>query len=241
MSKEAMKQFGLALEAYHKGKKNVKIIYHRDDGERTEDFIKGYFRDYSDFSERERIAMEMCEGKILDIGAGVGPHALELQNKGYNVLAIDICEKACETMKKRGIKRVECKSPYEIEERNFDRIILLGCSIAFVENLDGLKKFLEYAKSIIKPEGLILMDSRDIRLTDNPKHIKYQKNNIESGRYRGEIRIQIEFNGIKGEKFQILHIDPDTLSDITESVNWSVKILLRENNGLYLAKLEKSS
>ncbi|TFF87358.1 MAG: methyltransferase domain-containing protein [Promethearchaeota archaeon] len=237
-SKEAMRPFGLALESYFNGNKDAKIIFHRDDGQQTEDFIKGYFRTYSDFSEHEKIAINESKGKILDIGAGVGPHSLELQKRGFEVLAIDISEKACEIMKDRGLKRVICADPYEIEGENFDTILIMGCSIAFVENLDGLQRFLKYSKTLLNQNGIILMDSRDVRRTDNPEHIKYQDNNIKAGRYRGEIRVKIEYNDILGEMFTILHIDPDKLNLIANNSNWKCKILHKyEDNGLYLAKL----
>jgi len=237
MFKEAMKPFGSALEAYYKGDQDVKIIYHRDDGLITEDFIKGYFRDYSNFPEREKIALEECRGKILDIGAGAGPHSLELQERGYDVLAIDISDKACEVMKKRGVKKVKCKTPYEIDDTNFDTILLMGCSIAFVGDLAGLKTFLNHAKSLLNQDGFILMDSRDVRVTDNPKHIEYQNNNIKAGKYRGEINIYIEFKGVKGKMFRILHVDADTLIGIAEENGWDCKVLYKGEDGLYLAKL----
>lgn len=233
-----MKTFGLALENYFKGDKDTKITYYRDDGLETEDSIKDYFRTYSDFSEMEKIAINMCKGRILDIGAGTGPHALELQERGFDVLAIDISEKACEIMKKRGVKGTRCNTPYELNERNFDTIILLGCSIAFVEHLEGLKKFLKYAKTLLNKDGTIIMDSRDIRVTDNPRHIEYQERNIKSGKYRGEIRLQIGFKEKKGEMFQILHIDPDNLKDVAKSVDWECEILSKNEDGLYLAKLK---
>jgi SAM-dependent methyltransferase len=241
MSKEAMKPFGLALEKYFKGDKDIKIIYHRDDGQETEDLIEGYFRTYPNFSELEKIAIDRCKGKILDIGSGTGPHTLELQKRGFDVLAIDISKKACEIMKKRGVKRTECKTPYEINEKNFDTIIILGCSIGFVADLKGLKRFLKYAKTLLSKEGFILMDSRDIRITDNSKHIEYQQNNTRKGKYRGEIRLQIEFNGVKGELFQILHIDPDTLKDLAKDLGWKCEILSENESGLYLAKLKELS
>jgi len=237
-SKEAIRPFGLALESYFNGNKDAKIAFHRDDGQHTEDFIKGYFRNYSDFSEHEKIALQNCRGKILDIGAGVGPHSLALKDRGFEVLAIDISEKACEIMKGRGLKRVKCADLYEIQGEKFDTILIMGCSIAFVENLNGLEKFLTYSKTILNQNGIILMDSRDVRRTDNPEHIKYQDNNIKAGRYRGEIRVKIEYNGILGEMFTILHIDPDKLNLIANNLNWKCDILHKyEENGLYLAKL----
>ena len=169
-----MKPFGLALEAYYKGGKGVKVIYHRDDDQNAEDFIEGYFREYINFPEREKIAIEKCWGNILDIGAGAGRHSLELQRRGFDVLAIDISNKACEVMKQRGVKNVECKTPYEIQGSKFDTLLLMGCSIAFVGDFDGLRTFLIYSKKLLNPEGFILMDSRDVRVTDNPKHIEYK-------------------------------------------------------------------
>ncbi len=238
MSKKAMEPFGSALEDYHNGNHKIKIIYHRDDGQKTEDFLKGYFCEYSDFPKREKIAIKKCRGKVLDIGAGAGRHSLELQRRGLNVLAIDISQKACEVMKKRGIKHVKCKTPYQLEGGNFDTILILGCSIGFVEDIEGLKIFLKFVKeNLLNPGGKVLMDSMDVRETDNPKHIKYQEKNIESGRFRGEIRIQIEYKGIKGEMFQILHVDPDTLQEVAESIGWNCEILSNDDGSLYLAEL----
>jgi hypothetical protein len=79
VTQKAMEPFGLALESFYNGNEEAKVIYRRDDGQYTEDSIKGYFRTYSDFTEREKIAISQCQGQILDIGAGVGPHSLELQ------------------------------------------------------------------------------------------------------------------------------------------------------------------
>lgn len=239
MSKEAMIPFGYALEAYYKGKEDAKVVYHRDDGQSTEDYIKGYFRSYSSFPEREKVAIKSCKGKILDIGAGAGRHSLELQKRGYNVLAIDICDKACEIMKFRGVKNVKCSPYFELKVDKFDTLLLMGCSIAFVENLNGIKKFLEYAKTLLNPNGIILMDSRDVKVTDNPKHIEYQKKNVKLGKYPGEITISIEYNGKLGKEFQILHIDPDTLKETAEKAGWNCKILYVSEDGLYLAKLSK--
>ncbi|MBD3195711.1 MAG: methyltransferase domain-containing protein [Candidatus Lokiarchaeota archaeon] len=239
MIDSAMEPFGRALEAYYKGDKNVKIVFHRDDGNQSEDLIRGYFTRFSEFPEREKLAILKCSGKVLDIGAGTGRHSLELQKRNHEVLAIDICKKACEIIRQRGVKNVECNSVYEIMETNFDTLLLLGCSIAFVENLKGLEHFLVYAKSLLNSNGIILLDSRDVRKTDDPHHIKYQEDNINNGRYRGEIRLQIGFNGKKGDLFQILHIDPDTLEHTAQKTRWKCEILQKENS-LYLAKLTLS-
>jgi len=49
-------------------------------------------------------AFENCRGHILVVGAGTGVHAFELEKRGYEVTAIDICPQAVQIMKERGIK-----------------------------------------------------------------------------------------------------------------------------------------
>jgi 2-polyprenyl-3-methyl-5-hydroxy-6-metoxy-1,4-benzoquinol methylase len=51
-------------------------------------------------------ALNACFGKVLDVGAGVGSHALQLQEFGIDVTAIDISAHAVTIMKQRGIKKV---------------------------------------------------------------------------------------------------------------------------------------
>jgi len=239
MYRKAMEPFGLALKEFFEGNKYAKIIFHRDDGLKEEASLLFYFRSENNFTSIEKQALAICKGRVLDIGAGVGPHSLSLQKYGLEVLAIDISPYACEIMRKRGVKNVKCSTVYELKEERFDTILLMGRSIGFVENLSGLTKFLIYCKDLLSPWGLLLFDSIDVRLTKKPIHLAYQEENIKQGRYFGEIRLQIEYKDILGEKFQILHIDPQTLKDSANNLDWSFEILHKEKGGSYLAKIFK--
>ena len=198
-----------------------------------------YFRTEKEFSPIEKRALALCQGKVLDIGAGVGPDSLELQRLGLEVLAIDISSHACEIMRKRGVLNVKCTTVYGIDEKNFDTIHLMGRSIGFVEDLQGLKRFLKFCKDLLNPGGIILLDSIDIRETTDSVHLAYQEENLKSGRYIGEIRLQMEYNGFLGEKFQILHVDHETLENCAQDLGWACKILYKEKNGAYLAQIFK--
>ncbi|MFX1344500.1 MAG: class I SAM-dependent methyltransferase [Promethearchaeota archaeon] len=237
MSQKSMEPFGLALKDYFEGNKQAKVIFHRDDGLREELYIFPYFRTEKDFSVIEKQAIALCRGKVLDIGAGAGPHSLELQNIGLDVYAIDISSNACEVMKKRGVLNVKCSTVYDLKEKTFDIILIMGRSIGFVENLSGLRKFLNFSKDLLNPDGFILLDSYDVRITTNQIHLAYQNENTKSGRYFGEIRLQIEYKDQLGEKFQILFVDPHTLTNIAKELGWSCDILCKEKSGDYLAKI----
>ena len=237
MSQKSMEPYGIALKDFYKGDKNAKIVFHRDDGLKEEGPLIFYFRGKNDFTLIEIQAYKLCQGRILDIGAGVGPHSLALQKEGFDVLAIDISPQACEIMKKRGVLNVMCSTVYDLKDVTFDTILLMGRSIGFVENLPGLKMFLNYCKDLLNPGGIILLDSIDVQQTTNPIHLAYQKGNLKLGCYIGEIRLQIEYKGQLGEKFQILHVDPLTLTNSANEVGLSCDILLKEKNGAYLAKI----
>ena len=232
-----MEPYGLALKEYFEGNRNAKAIFHRDDGQTENHFVANYFRDKSQFSSLDKQAISLSRGNVLDIGAGVGPHALELQALGLNVLAIDISSIACEIMKKRGVKNVKCTSVYDLKEGGFDTILLMGRAIGFVEDLSGLKKFLEFSSTLLNSNGCIILDSLDVRITTNPEHLKYQEKNLQMGCYFGEIRLQIEYKGLKGEEFRILFVDPQTLKKISLDTGHSCKIVASYENGDYLAEI----
>ncbi|MFX1477448.1 MAG: class I SAM-dependent methyltransferase [Promethearchaeota archaeon] len=239
MTLKSMEPFGLALKEYYKGNLQVKVIFHRDDGHQDDYYVSQCFRSSSDFSLIEKYAISLCQGKVLDIGAGVGPHSLELQKRGLEVWAIDISSHACDIMKKRGVKNVRCTNVYDLDEGNFDTILLMGRAIGFVGDLTGLKLFLTHSKWLLNPEGIILLDSVDVRITEIPEHLAYHERNRKLGRYLGEIDLQMEYNGIFGEKFKLLHIDPQTLIKSAQEVSMSCEILSKEENGNFLAKMSK--
>ncbi len=234
---KSMEPFGLALEEFYEGNKQAKIIFHRDDGLNYDYYVSQCFRSEKEFSSIEKQAIDLCYGRILDIGAGVGPHSLELQKMGLEVYALDISSHACAIMKNRGVKNVKCADVYELDERNFDTILLMGRAIGFTEDLSGLKKFLEFCKILLKPTGQILLDSLDVRSTTDPDHLAYQERSGQLGRYIGVVGLQIEYKGMFGEKFNLLHVDSQTLKECAKETGWSFELIIQEEMGSYLGKI----
>jgi 2-polyprenyl-3-methyl-5-hydroxy-6-metoxy-1,4-benzoquinol methylase len=237
MKEKGMEPLGEALEDFYNGKKNAEITLIRDDGFEWNVPIEYFFRSLKDFSNLEKEAIQLCKGKVLDMGAGVGPHSLELQRLGLEVYAIDISSHACEIMKKRGVKNVQCTDFYNLTMDSFDTILLLGRSIGFVGNLKGIKKFLSYCKTRLNPKGIIILDSIDILSTQEQVFLNYIERNRKLGRYIGEGCLQMKYKKILGDKFQNIQIDPNTLKEVTQELRFSCEILCREEDGMYLAKI----
>jgi 2-polyprenyl-3-methyl-5-hydroxy-6-metoxy-1,4-benzoquinol methylase len=184
-----MEPFGLALKGYWNGNKNAKVIFHRDDGLTDDYFVNHCFRQPEDFSELENKALELCIGKVLDLGAGVGPLSLQLQKMGLDVHAIDISKEACEIMKNRGVKKVLCSDVYNLQKGTFDTILIIGRAIGFVEDLTGRAKFLKHCENLLSSKGIIILDSLDVGVSSKPDHLAYQERNRKLGRFFGVVEL----------------------------------------------------
>ena len=239
MNPEAMKPFGLALVDYYKGNLSATVITYRDDGLRIEMPISSFYRESTDI-DIDRIALENCQGRVLDIGAGTGIHSLHLQNQGLSVCAIDISPEACEIMRKRGLNEVYCTDISDFKAESFDTLLMLGHGIGVVEDMTGLDPFLTDVHHLVKPDGQIVLSSLDVRCTDFPVQLAYHEANRRAGRYFGEIRMHFEYEGLKGPVHGWLHVDSETLVNHASKAGWSCDILLQEEDGNYLAKLTKA-
>ncbi len=117
---EYMELEGQALNDYLNGEIHNIIHIHRDDGQ-IRDLPVSHFFDSRLFIGMITEAFNSCRGKVLDVGAGAGPHSLDLQGKGLDVLAIDIDSLACEVMKKRGVKNVCCVDYFDLDGKGFEK------------------------------------------------------------------------------------------------------------------------
>ena len=237
MDTEAMEPYGQSLLDFFNGNIPAKVVVNRDDGFTGDLLASVFFRKPSEFSPLEQMAMKLCSGWVLDVGAGAGCHSLELQDRGRRVLAIDVSPHAIEIMSKRGVKETQHVDVFEIHKGTFDTLLMMMHGIGMVEDLSGLDRFLCHAHKLLKPDGQIVFDSLDVRCTDDPRHLAYHEANRRAGRYFGEIRMRFEYKGQIGPFFGWLHVDPETLIDHAERIGWSCQVVCREDGGDYLAQL----
>ncbi len=236
MDTEAMAPFGQALVDFYNGNELATLQIHRDDG-LTDDLPASiFFREPAGFSPLEQTAMALCRGHVLDIGAGTGCHSLALQKRGLKVLAIDVSPQAVEIMSNLGVKECQQADIFEFHKDRFDTLLMMMHGIGMVQDLSGLDRFLGHAHTILKPDGRIILDSLDVRGTDDPRHLAYQEAIRQAGRYIGEIRMSFEYKGQTGPLFGWLHVDPETLMSHAERMGWSCQVVGQDGED-YLAQL----
>ncbi len=239
MDPSAMSPYGLALRAYHRGQSQAHLIIRRDDGLEIPLPVSHFFRPPTEFSPIELAALERCQGHVLDVGAGSGLHSLALQTEKVTVTALDISPEAAEVMAQRGVLDVRCGDILEFSDGPFDTLLMLGHGIGIVEDLPGLDRFLSHARKLVKDNGQLLLHSLDVRHTDDPQHLAYHEFVRETGRYIGEIRLQMEYESEPGSYCGWLHVDPQTLRERAEPVGWGCETVLTQEGGDYLARLTR--
>lgn len=240
MTADAMKPYGLALKAYAEGQTAAELIIRRDDGVEAKLPAKHYFRVTDEFTPIENAALSHCRGHILDIGAGAGIHSLALQSTGLDVTALDISPEAVSVMVKRGVNKAQLGDIYTYSGGPFDTLLLLGHGIGMTGDLKGLDKFLTHARHLLNRRGQILLDSMDVAQNHDPENVAYHETNRRAGRYIGEVRMQIEFEGIQAPFESWLHVDSRTLESHARQAGWKCDILIEQENGEYLARFEKA-
>ena len=92
------------MAAFHDRGEDVGVTVRNDFGQTEEIRASFFFRTEDAFEEWESIALRRCGPRVLDIGAGVGAHALVLQARGHEVTALDVIPEAVQIMRERGVE-----------------------------------------------------------------------------------------------------------------------------------------
>lgn len=237
MNPAAMTPYGRALRAFLDGESDAEVLVVRDDGMQEALPIFPFFRKEDELSELERVALSLCRGRVLDIGAGAGALSLILQSRGLDVTAIDISPEAVKVAEQRGVGAISCADIFQFQGGPFDTLLMLCHGIGMVETIGGLDRFLHCARGLLAEDGQLVLDSLDIQITNDPVNLAYQRANRDAGRYLGEIRMQFEFRGRRGPVCGWLHVDPDTLRQHALDADWCYDTVYQDDQGNFLARV----
>ncbi len=226
--------FGKALLDYQSGQYSEDLITSTNISDEDTLPLPYLFRDYSEMPKLEQKAMQLAKGIILDVGCGAGNHTLWLQDKGLKVKAIDSSKGAVEVSKKRGVLDVELKPLLE-ETDTFDTILLLMNGTGIFQELSQVSKYLKHLKSLLKPNGQILIDSSDISYMyeDEDGGTWLDLNN----HYPGELDYFLSYKGEKEAPMKWLYLDFETLKTACLTVGLKCETVMDGKHFDYLAKL----
>ena len=125
---------------------------------------------------------------------------------------------------------------YELlENEKFDTLLLLMNGTGIFGTLRETPKFLQKLKSLLNPNGQILIDSSDIIYMFDDDEDGGKR--IPSNGYYGELTFTIRYKNEKEDQFPWLYLDYNTLQNAAFANGLQSELILEGEHYDYLAKL----
>ena len=228
--------FGTAILDYQTNNSPEDIITETTISEADAMEVSYLFRSYKEMPKLEQKALQLAKGKILDVGCGAGSHSLYLQEKGLEVTSIDISENAIKACALRGVQNAQVQNVLDSNSNEkFDTILLLMNGTGIFGTLDQTSKYLQILKSLLAPNGQILVDSSDIiyMFDEDEDGSKW----ISADGYYGELTFTISYKNQTEEAFPWLYLDYNTLQNAAHANGLECELILEGEHFDYLARL----
>ncbi len=226
---------GAAIYDYFQAGKAGKLRVFSSQFEEDEIPVKELFRTYAHMPVLEQTALNLAEGKILGVGAGSGCHSLALQEMGKEAVAIDISPLSVEVMQARGVNAqlVNLFDPHFAER--FDTVLMLMNGSGIVGRVENFGTFFQRMKLLLNPGGCILMDSSDLRYLFEEEDGSFVVDLAAD--YYGQLDFRMQYKQIKGEAFDWLYVDFNTLSLYASQYGFKAELVKEGSHYDYLARL----
>jgi len=221
---------GQAISDHYFRREPGKLWIHNTYGRKENMPVETYFRQAPLMPPLELAALHQCRGKVLDIGAGAGSHALYLQENGYDITALEISPAACNVMTARGISKIVQTDINSYFTGTYNTLLLLMNGIGLTGTIRKLRFFLRHIKPLLANRGQVLFDSSDVAYI-------YKGSVPLMPHYYGEIDYRYEYKNDFTRWFKWLYIDQVTLRNIAAGEGWKTTILLEDGSDQYLARL----
>jgi SAM-dependent methyltransferase len=240
--KQGQDGYGQMLLAALEGRDVVEIV-ERDDG-----FIEAaggpsmYLAPFRRWHPLDRQAMRFARGRVLDVGCGGGRVCLHLQERGQEVVGIDISAGAVEVCRRRGVRDVRLCSIDDVDGSLgvFDTIVMLGNNFGLFASAAKAKRLLRRFHRLTSEHGRIVAETRDVYRTDDLAHLAYHKRNRSRGRMSGQIRIRVRYRDHATPWFDYLMVSQHELDGLLDGTGWQLERVL-ESEDTYVAIIDKTT
>jgi SAM-dependent methyltransferase len=204
-------------------------VIERSDGLITANDAARYFAPPERWDAMERAPIDTATGRVLDIGAGAGRHVLYLQERGHEVVALDLSPGACEVCRRRGVRHVSQGTIFDLPDgERFDTFLLMGNNLGLLESREHAPRFLGRLAELAEPGASIIATGTDPRAPggDMPSyHLAYQRANEADGRMTGQISIRVRHLDRAMAPFDYLLVGPDVLRELVVDTPWEIEDL----------------
>ena len=178
-----------------------------------------YFRTDAD------VAFDLASGRVLDIGAGAGRASVALQDRGHDVVALDISAGATEVCRRRGVRTTFTGSVFDLAASRpepFDTFLMLGNNLGLVGGPAQAPSLLEALAAIAAPGARIVGETANPYTTTKPVHLDYHDQNRRSGRLPGQLRLRVRHERTVTPWWDYLLCTPGELVEVIAATPWTL-------------------
>jgi ubiquinone/menaquinone biosynthesis C-methylase UbiE len=155
---------------------------------------------------------------------GAGRAALYLQEKGCEVVGIDISDKALEVSMVRGVRNLVNMSACDLRfgKDSFDAAIALFNNFGLCGDMEGVAGMLKKLHRIIKDDGVFVAESVHPTDTKRRVHLRYHKMNTARGLPPGQVRLRTHYRGHVGGWWSLLMVTPEEMRQLCDKTGWRI-------------------
>lgn len=233
--------YGEAMTAAFRGDPRGIAVVERSDGRVMLDVGIDYLAPARRWVPEERAAIRRARGRVLDVGCGAGRVALHLQERGHEVVAIDVSPGAVALSRERGVRdaRELTASQVRAADGPFDTIVMYGNNLGLLRDARHATWLLRRFARAATEGAVLLGGTNDPYRTEDPNHLAYQAENRRRGRMPGQIRMRIRFHELATPWFDYLFVSKDELAKVVEGTGWRLADTVEDGSAQYVAVLEK--
>ena len=226
---------GAAIHDYYHTGKAGKLIVKSTMFEDDEIPVGSLFRDFVQMPALERAALNLAQGRILDVGAGSGCHSVALKAMGKDAVAIDISPLSVAVMRERGLDAREIDFFDQSFDEKFDTVLMLMNGTGIIGRLENMPAFFERLKSLLDAGGSVLIDSSDLKYLYEEEDGSFMIDLADE--YSGLVDYQVKYKNVLGEPFDWLYVDFETLSYYASENGFTAELVYEGEHYDYLARL----
>ena len=226
---------GAAIHDYYHTGKAAKLIVKSSMFEDDEIPVASLFRDFVQMPALERAALNLAQGRILDVGAGSGCHSVALKGMGKDPVAIDISPLSVAVMRERGLDAREVDFFDPSFDEKFNTVLMLMNGTGIIGRLEKMPAFFARLKSLLAEGGSVLIDSSDLCYLYEEEDGSLMIDLADE--YYGLVDYQMQYKNILGESFDWLYVDFETLSYYASENGFTAELVYEGEHYDYLARL----
>lgn len=234
--------FGRAIRDHYLDRQEVALIDRDGEEIREHPIERFYFGEFVGSGWPGEFIDRWVDGPVLDMGAGVGRHAMYFQDR-FETVAIEVSEPLVQTMHDRGVEDARLADMFELRyafpSDRFRTALAIGTQLGLAGSTAGLRRFLSDLAFVTGPDATAVLDCYDPESPGAANLLGYRHEPVPGMAYRV---FHFEYEGDVGETLLFRLVSPSRLCEAAVGTGWAVAEVSRRPGGTspyYVAALSK--